>query len=107
VKTRDEGSEHPEGCDCGTLECPSSGGAFYVLAIRGREEFEIAGPFDTAAEALEVMPRAWFYFWKLNPRNRYRWAIGKFRDGRPHPPSLLNGEPDVSIREVRMKARAQ
>lgn len=83
-------SEHATDCNCGTRECPTSGGVFYVLATRSKEEFEVAGPFQGSAEALEVLPQAWLFFWKLNPKNPYRWAIAKYLGDPPYPPSLLN-----------------
>jgi hypothetical protein len=90
VKVKPDTSRHPAGCDCGADECPHSGGGFYVLAKRGKETFPIAGPLENSAEALEIMPRAWLFFWKLNPKNPYRWDIVKLMDGPPYPTSLLN-----------------
>ena len=61
-----------------------------MVATRGREEFEIAGPLESADKALEVLPQAWLYFWKLDPRNPYRWVVAKWLAGPPYPPGLLN-----------------
>ena len=93
-------SEHPKRCRCGEEDCPTSGGGFFVLATRGGEEFPIAGPFEAGADALEVLPQAWLFFWKLNPKNPYRWSIVKYLDGPPYPPALLNEPLGVSATPV-------
>ncbi len=90
MKTIKVGPSHSEDCDCQAEDCPSSGGVFYVMATRRKEEFEVAGPFESAYPALDLMPQAWFYFWKLNPRNSYRWEIAKYYGNPPFPPGLLN-----------------
>ena len=96
MKVKPDTSAHPADCKCNANECPHSGGGFYVRAKKRSETFPIAGPFDTLAEALEVLPQAWLFFWKLNPRNTYRWDVVKLLDGPPYPSSLLNEQLGLS-----------
>lgn len=85
-------NSHGAGCDCAAEDCPTSGGVFYVVAARGKEVFELVGPLPTFREALDVMPQAWLFFWKLNPKTQYRWHITKHFDEPPHIPGLLNDQ---------------
>lgn len=67
-----------------------------MLATRRKDEFTLAGPFDTADDAMEVLPQAWLFFWKLNPKNVYRWSIVKDLEGPPYPVGLLNEQLGLS-----------
>ena len=106
MKVKPDTSKHPASCACGATECPRRDGVFYVLAKKGKETFPIAGPLETSAEALEALPRAWLFFWKLNPKNPYRWDIVKLLDGPPYPPALLNEQLGVAVNPEPAEARA-
>lgn len=105
MRTIKVGPNHPQDCGCATEDCPSSGGVFYVMATRRGEAFEVAGPFESSESALDLLPQAWFFFWKLNPRNSYKWQITKFFGDPPYPPGILNERLEVPTEIMAGSAR--
>lgn len=95
-------STDPNPCTCGTPDCPFDGGGYYVLATRGKQKVPVAGPFETHAEAMDVLPRAWLMFWKWNAKNTFKWETVKMQDP-PFPPAGMNELLGVSANPPRME----